>query len=46
MRVFCRVRPLLAEDESSTVEEQPILQYPTSAELLGRGIELVQSQGL
>ncbi|KAI5073052.1 hypothetical protein GOP47_0011844 [Adiantum capillus-veneris] len=45
VRVFCRVRPLLPEDESSVLEEQPVLQYPNSAELLGRGIELVQSQG-
>ncbi|MCO5610749.1 hypothetical protein L7F22_064990 [Adiantum nelumboides] len=45
VRVFCRVRPLLPEDESTALEEQPVLQYPNSAELLGRGIELVQSQG-
>lgn len=45
VRVFCRVRPLLPEDESSMLEDQPVLQYPNSAELLGRGIELVQSQG-
>ncbi|MCO5560889.1 hypothetical protein L7F22_014509 [Adiantum nelumboides] len=45
VRVFCRVRPLLPEDESTALEEQPVLQYPNSAELLGRGIELVQCQG-
>lgn len=45
VRVFCRVRPLLAEDEGFTAEEQPVIEYPMSAELLGRGIELVQAQG-
>ena len=43
--MFCRVRPLLPEDESFMQGEPPALFYPTSAELLGRGIELVQSQG-
>ncbi|KAH7433745.1 hypothetical protein KP509_07G083600 [Ceratopteris richardii] len=44
VRVFCRVRPLLPEEEECP-DGQPVLQYPTSAELLGRGIELFQPQG-
>eukprot|EP00249_Psilotum_nudum_P004228 c17768_g1_i2 orf=157-2334(+) len=44
IRVFCRVRPLLPEDEDSG-SEPPVVQYPHSVELLGRTIELVQAQG-
>lgn len=36
IRVFCRVRPLLPDDESSETS----VSYPTSTDLLGRGIEL------
>eukprot|EP00252_Welwitschia_mirabilis_P009338 TRINITY_DN2186_c0_g3_i1.p1 TRINITY_DN2186_c0_g3~~TRINITY_DN2186_c0_g3_i1.p1 ORF type:complete len:778 (-),score=172.12 TRINITY_DN2186_c0_g3_i1:517-2850(-) len=43
VRVFCRVRPLLAEDGYS--EDKLVVQYPTSMELRGRGIELLQGPG-
>lgn len=45
IRVFCRVRPPLLEDEKESAGEPPILQYPTSAELAGRGVELVPAAG-
>lgn len=41
IRVFCRVRPFLAEDGSNT--EGKVISYPTSMDALGRGIDLVQS---
>ncbi|KDP20822.1 hypothetical protein JCGZ_21293 [Jatropha curcas] len=41
IRVFCRVRPLLPDDSVGT--EAPVIAYPTSAETLGRGIDLMQS---
>ncbi|BFI43342.1 kinesin family member C1 [Marchantia polymorpha subsp. ruderalis] len=44
VRVFCRVRPLMP-DEDDNGGTEPIVQYPNSTELMGRGIELVQSQG-
>ncbi|KAI5386311.1 kinesin-like protein KIN-14D isoform X2 [Lathyrus oleraceus] len=40
IRVFCRVRPLLREDRSET---NMVVSYPTSIEMLGRGIELGQN---
>lgn len=40
IRVFCRVRPLLPDESSS---EAKVISYPTSMEVLGRGIELVQN---
>ncbi|KAK7252230.1 hypothetical protein RIF29_36041 [Crotalaria pallida] len=40
IRVFCRVRPLLPEDSTGS---DMVVSYPTSAEALGRGIELVQN---
>lgn len=40
IRVFCRVRPLLPDDDAGT---DMIVSYPTSTEALGRGIELVQT---
>ncbi|GAU46930.1 hypothetical protein TSUD_85300 [Trifolium subterraneum] len=40
IRVFCRVRPLLQEDRS---EKDMVVSYPTSMEMLGRGIEVVQN---
>ncbi|KAK3024948.1 hypothetical protein RJ639_042755, partial [Escallonia herrerae] len=40
IRVFCRVRPSLPDDGPGT---EPVVSYPTSTELLGRGIDLVQS---
>ncbi|KAL5054430.1 hypothetical protein RYX36_035112 [Vicia faba] len=40
IRVFCRVRPLLREDRS---EMNMVVSYPTSIEMLGRGIELGQN---
>ncbi|KAL2609961.1 hypothetical protein R1flu_028534 [Riccia fluitans] len=44
VRVFCRVRPIMP-DEDEIVGTEPLVQYPTSTELMGRGIELVQGQG-
>ncbi|GAB4831023.1 Kinesin-like protein KIN-14C [Ancistrocladus abbreviatus] len=41
IRVFCRVRPLLPEDDSSS--ESPVVSYPTSTEARDRGIDLIQS---
>ncbi|CAM6020101.1 unnamed protein product [Sphagnum balticum] len=43
IRVFCRVRPLLPNDEEK--ESMPVVQYPTSNELQGDGIELLQATG-
>ncbi|KAH1087496.1 hypothetical protein GYH30_018859 [Glycine max] len=42
IRVFCRVRPLLAEDSLGT---DMTVSFPTSTEVLDRGIDLVQSAG-
>lgn len=42
IRVFCRVRPLLPEDECSG---ESVVLYPTSTELVGRGIDLIQTPG-
>ena len=39
--MFCRVRPLLPDEGSST--EGKIISYPTSMEASGRGIELTQN---
>ncbi|KAG5003459.1 hypothetical protein JHK86_027598 [Glycine max] len=39
--VFCRVRPLLADDSCST--EGKIFSYPTSMETSGRAIDLAQN---
>ncbi|XP_020416772.1 kinesin-like protein KIN-14N isoform X2 [Prunus persica] len=41
IRVFCRVRPLLADDGPST--EGKVISYPTAMDALGRGIDLVQT---
>eukprot|EP01018_Ginkgo_biloba_P028973 Gb_03517 [translate_table: standard] len=43
IRVFCRVRPMLPEDEESG-SELPVVEYPNSMELQGRGVELIQPQ--
>ncbi|XP_057862284.1 kinesin-like protein KIN-14C [Cryptomeria japonica] len=43
IRVFCRVRPLLPDDECTS--ESLVVAYPTSTELLGRGIDLIQNPG-
>ncbi|KAL1809078.1 hypothetical protein ACET3Z_026068 [Daucus carota] len=40
IRVFCRVRPLLPDDSHAT---DPAVSFPTSGELVGRGIDLIQS---
>ncbi|XP_004504898.1 kinesin-like protein KIN-14C isoform X2 [Cicer arietinum] len=40
IRVFCRVRPLLREDRFET---NMVVSYPTSIDMLDRGIELVQN---
>ncbi|KAL8119523.1 kinesin-like protein KIN-14C [Apium graveolens] len=40
IRVFCRVRPLLPDDSHGT---DPAVAFPTSGELVGRGIDLIQS---
>ncbi|GLJ38863.1 hypothetical protein SUGI_0792160 [Cryptomeria japonica] len=44
IRVFCRVRPIMPEDEC-TGSDSLVVQYPASAELIGRGIDLIQSPG-
>ncbi|PIA50812.1 hypothetical protein AQUCO_01200222v1 [Aquilegia coerulea] len=41
IRVFCRVRPLLPADGSNG--EASVISFPTSAESLGRGINLIQN---
>ncbi|KAM4103027.1 hypothetical protein ACJW30_06G048200 [Castanea mollissima] len=41
IRVFCRVRPLLPDDGIST--EGKVFTYPTSTEILGRGIDVGQN---
>lgn len=38
--MFCRVRPLLREDRFET---NMVVSYPTSIDMLDRGIELVQN---
>lgn len=43
IRVFCRVRPVLPDDEESG-SEIPVVEYPNSMELQGRAIELIQPQ--
>ena len=45
VRVFCRVRPLLVEDEDSE-QSQSVVQYPQFGDLVGRGIELIQADGI
>ncbi|XP_008778969.2 kinesin-like protein KIN-14H isoform X1 [Phoenix dactylifera] len=40
IRVFCRVRPILPDSDSSGIEG-PVVSYPTSVESLGRGIDLM-----
>ncbi|MCO5572766.1 hypothetical protein L7F22_026525 [Adiantum nelumboides] len=44
IRVFCRVRPLIVDDEEHEMA-QSVVQYPQAAELVGRGIDLVQAEG-
>lgn len=39
--MFCRVRPLLADESCSS--EGKIISYPTSMEASGRGVELTQN---
>ncbi|KAI3466204.1 hypothetical protein Pfo_022867 [Paulownia fortunei] len=41
IRVFCRVRPLLSDDGVGT--EAKVVSFPTSMEVLGRGIDLTQN---
>jgi len=43
IRVFCRVRPMLPDDEESG-SEIPVVEYPNSMELQGHAIELIQPQ--
>uniref|UniRef100_A0A0E0KVL6 Kinesin-like protein n=1 Tax=Oryza punctata TaxID=4537 RepID=A0A0E0KVL6_ORYPU len=40
IRVFCRVRPLLQDNDPSGAEEA-LISYPTSVESAGRGIDLM-----
>ncbi|KAH9316621.1 hypothetical protein KI387_025248, partial [Taxus chinensis] len=44
IRVFCRVRPMMPEDEC-TGSDSLVVQYPTSTELIGRGIDMIQGPG-
>ena len=41
IRVFCRVRPLLSDEDLGT--EPKVYSYPTTAETLGRGIDVIQN---
>ncbi|KAG9160007.1 hypothetical protein Leryth_005742 [Lithospermum erythrorhizon] len=41
IRVFCRVRPLLSDDDVGT--ETKVVSFPTSMETHGRGIDLSQN---
>ncbi|CAK7338337.1 unnamed protein product [Dovyalis caffra] len=41
IRVFCRVRPLLPEDSPGA--DGKVISYPTTTEVLGRGIDLTQN---
>ncbi|XP_031270349.1 kinesin-like protein KIN-14N [Pistacia vera] len=41
IRVFCRVRPFLPDDSCSI--EGRVISYPTSTEVLGRGIDIMQN---
>ncbi|EPS70906.1 hypothetical protein M569_03849 [Genlisea aurea] len=41
IRVFCRVRPMLCEDGIGN--DAKVVAFPTSTELLGRGIDLIQN---
>ncbi|KAL3850813.1 hypothetical protein ACJIZ3_012695 [Penstemon smallii] len=41
IRVFCRVRPFLSDDEVGT--DTKVVSFPTSTESLGRGIDLTQN---
>ncbi|KAH9316110.1 hypothetical protein KI387_024737, partial [Taxus chinensis] len=43
IRVFCRVRPILPDDDEYG-SEIPVVEYPNSMELQGRGVELLQPQ--
>ncbi|MCI01444.1 kinesin-1-like, partial [Trifolium medium] len=40
IRVFCRVRPLLADDGHAA---DMVVSFPSSTEALGRGVELAQN---
>ncbi|CAL9197255.1 unnamed protein product [Musa hybrid cultivar] len=42
IRVFCRVRPLLLDNDSSDTDGA-VVSYPTSFESLGRGIDLTHN---
>ncbi|CAI9088517.1 OLC1v1022861C3 [Oldenlandia corymbosa var. corymbosa] len=41
IRVFCRVRPLLSDDVGAP--DMKVISFPTTMELLGRGIDLTQN---
>lgn len=41
IRVFCRVRPLLCDDDGDN--ETKTVFFPTTTEGLGRGVELLQN---
>lgn len=41
IRVFCRVRPLLPEENSNA--DTKLLSYPTSTEALGRAVDIFQN---
>lgn len=43
IRVFCRVRPMLPDDDWS-LSDYPVVQYPTSTDSEAHNIELVQPQ--
>ena len=41
IRVFCRVRPLLPDEGSTT--DSKVIAFPTSMEAMGRGVDLLQN---
>lgn len=41
IRVFCRVRPLTSDD--GVITDPKVISFPTSTELLGRGIDISQN---
>lgn len=42
IRVFCRVRPISPDNDSSGTDGA-VVYYPTSTESLGRGIDLIHN---
>ncbi|GBG63848.1 hypothetical protein CBR_g39632 [Chara braunii] len=45
IRVFCRVRPMLPDEEEDSSDSPGPIRFPTSVELMGRGIEVQAEKG-